>query len=192
MLGLLKKFENKYCIKPLSKLSFQPGDTVVVSTAILDGTKTKIQKFKGVVIQRRHKGSSGETFTVYKLSNGIKVEKTFSINSPNIKSIEVVNCGVVRRAKLFYLRDAKGKKLKIKNKIITKNNSNTIPFDTNTTILTENIDNAMNVTEETLSTDSTSEENVVSNTSDTNVEDNTSTTNVEDNTSTTHTSQEKI
>ena len=86
MLGLLKKFENKYCIKPISKLEFKPGDTIVVSTTVLDGTKTKTQKFQGIVIQRRHKGSSGETFTVFKLSNGIKVEKTFSINFLKIRS----------------------------------------------------------------------------------------------------------
>ena len=174
MLGLLKKFENKYCIKPISKLEFKPGDTIVVSTTVLDGTKTKTQKFQGIVIQRRHKGSSGETFTVFKLSNGIKVEKTFSINSPNIKSIEIVNCGVVRRARLFYLRNAKGKKLKIKNKIMTKPHTNDILEDTNTLTQTENINNKDNISEEILNPSSKAEETIENDTHNTTVANDTS------------------
>lgn len=169
MLGLLKKFENKYCIKHFAKLKFKPGDTVIVSTSVLDGGKTKIQKFKGVVMQRRHKGSAGETFTVYKLSNNIKVEKIFSINSPNIISIETVNYGVVRRAKLFYLRTAKGKNLKIKNKIINKNNSKGISSDTNTSVPTENIDNSENSSEDISNLSSTSNTDFENNTSKTSI-----------------------
>ena len=82
---------------------------------VIEGTKSRIQVFKGVVIRRQGSGVR-ETFTVRKISFGIGVERTFPVHSPNIDKIEVVSRGKVRRAKLYYLRDLRGKAAKIKEK----------------------------------------------------------------------------
>ncbi|NLA45118.1 MAG: 50S ribosomal protein L19, partial [Candidatus Cloacimonetes bacterium] len=87
---------------------FRPGDTVKVYYKIKEGGKERIQVFQGIVIQKRGSGIS-RTFTVRKVSNGVGVERTFPMNSPNIDKLEIVRYGQVRRAKLFYLRHAKGK-----------------------------------------------------------------------------------
>ena len=92
---------------------FRPGDTVNVHVKVIEGDKSRIQVFKGVVI-RRQNGGIRETFTVRKISFGIGVERTFPVHSPNIDKIEVVSRGKVRRAKLYYLRNLRGKAAKIK------------------------------------------------------------------------------
>ena len=92
---------------------FRPGDTVNVHVKVIEGDKSRIQVFKGAVI-RRQNGGIRETFTVRKISFGIGVERTFPVHSPNIDKIEVVSRGKVRRAKLYYLRNLRGKAAKIK------------------------------------------------------------------------------
>tara|TARA_B100000519_G_scaffold131735_1_gene113711 strand:+ start:28 stop:591 length:564 start_codon:yes stop_codon:yes gene_type:complete len=94
---------------------FGPGDTVNVHVKVIEGSKERIQVFKGVVI-RRQGGGIRETFTVRKESYGVGVERTFPVHSPNIDHIDVVTRGDVRRAKLYYLRELRGKKAKIKEK----------------------------------------------------------------------------
>ena len=92
---------------------FQVGDTVKVYGRIVEGNRTRTQVFEGTVIKRQG-GSNRETFTVRKSSNGVGVEKTWPLHSPNVEKIEVVRKGKVRRAKLNYLRDRVGKKAKVK------------------------------------------------------------------------------
>ena len=92
---------------------FNVGDTVKVYGKIKEGNRERIQVFEGVVLKRQG-GSNRETFTVRKLSNGVGVEKTWPLHSPNVEKIEVVRRGKVRRAKLFYLRDRVGKAAKVK------------------------------------------------------------------------------
>ena len=92
---------------------FNVGDTVRVHGKIKEGNRERIQIFEGTVIKIQG-GSNRETFTVRKSSNGIGVEKTWPLHSPNVEKIEVVRKGKVRRAKLFYLRDRVGKKAKVK------------------------------------------------------------------------------
>lgn len=92
---------------------FRPGDTVRVHVKILEGNRERIQAFEGVVIKRRGGGIS-ETFTVRKVSYGVGVERTFPLHSPKIAKLEVVRRGKVRRAKLYYLRNLRGKAARIK------------------------------------------------------------------------------
>lgn len=94
---------------------FGPGDTISVHYKIKEGNKERVQVFQGVVIQRRGSGFT-ETFTVRKMSNGVGVERIFPISTPNIDKIEVNKEGKVRRARIFYLRDRKGKSARIKEK----------------------------------------------------------------------------
>src|SRR5688500_19030636 len=94
---------------------FRPGDTVKVHVRVVEGTRERIQVFQGVVI-RRQGGGVRETFTVRKVSFGVGVERTFPVHSPIISKIEPVTRGDVRRAKLYYLRDLRGKAAKIKEK----------------------------------------------------------------------------
>jgi large subunit ribosomal protein L19 len=100
--------------------AFRVGDTVAVSVRIKEGDKERIQVFKGVVIRHR-RGTADASFTVRKMSYGIGVERIFPLNSPNIDKIEMVGEGRVRRAKLYYLRELRGKaaKVKPKNKFLT-------------------------------------------------------------------------
>lgn len=100
--------------------SFKAGDEIVVCVAYKENGKERIQKIRGNVIQRRHPNTSGETFTIMKKTEGVGVEMTFFMNSPLIKSIEVLNRAKVRRARLFYLRRSRAK---IKYKILRKNNN---------------------------------------------------------------------
>jgi large subunit ribosomal protein L19 len=95
--------------------AFRPGDTVKVNVKVVEGNRSRVQAFQGVVI-RRHGGGVRETFTVRKISFGVGVERTFPVHSPTLESIEVVTRGDVRRAKLYYLRALRGKKAKIKEK----------------------------------------------------------------------------
>ena len=94
---------------------FRPGDTVKVHVKVVEGNRSRIQVFQGVVI-RRHGGGVRETFTVRKVSFGVGVERTFPLHTPIVEKIELVTRGDVRRAKLYYLRDLTGKKAKIKEK----------------------------------------------------------------------------
>jgi large subunit ribosomal protein L19 len=94
---------------------FGPGDTVKVYVKIKEGDKERIQVFEGVVIRKR-KGNMGATFTVRKVSYGIGVERIFPLHSPAIEKIEVVKKGKVRRSRLYYLRELKGKAARIKEK----------------------------------------------------------------------------
>ncbi|HVM51879.1 MAG TPA: 50S ribosomal protein L19 [Acidimicrobiales bacterium] len=95
--------------------AFSPGDTVKVHVRVVEGTRERIQVFQGVVIRRQGDGVR-ETFTVRKVSFGVGVERTFPVHSPIIQKIEVDRLGDVRRAKLYYLRDLRGKAAKIKEK----------------------------------------------------------------------------
>ena len=99
--------------------SFNIGDTVRVHAKIVEGSKERIQVFEGVVLKRQH-GGLRETFTVRRLSYGVGVEKTWPLHSPRVDRVEVVRRGIVRRAKLFYLRDRIGKAAKVKEAIYTK------------------------------------------------------------------------
>lgn len=95
--------------------SFQPGDTVRVHLRVVEGEKERVQVFEGVIIARKG-GGIRETFTVRKISYGIGVERMFPLHSPRIEKIEVVRRGKVRRAKLYYLRQRRGKAARIKEK----------------------------------------------------------------------------
>jgi large subunit ribosomal protein L19 len=96
---------------------FRAGDTVRVHARIVEGSKERVQVFEGVVIKRPGDNSANATFTVRKVSYNIGVERTFLLYSPRIEKIEVVNRGVVRRSRLFYLRPLRGKKARIKTRI---------------------------------------------------------------------------
>lgn len=95
--------------------SFRPGDTLKVNVRVREGEKERIQAFEGVCIARKHGGVS-ETFTVRKISSGIGVERIFPMHSPSIESIKVVRQGRVRRAKLYYLRNLRGKAARIEER----------------------------------------------------------------------------
>ncbi len=94
---------------------FRAGDTVKVHIRIVEGNKERIQIFQGVVIKRK-RGNMNATFTVRKISHGVGVEKTFALHSPRIETIEVVTKGRVRRSRLYYLRDRRGKAARIRER----------------------------------------------------------------------------
>ncbi|MDT8901261.1 50S ribosomal protein L19 [Anaeroselena agilis] len=94
---------------------FKPGDTVRVHVKVVEGTRERIQVFEGAVIRRQGSGAR-ETFTVRRISYGVGVERTFPVHSPRVEKIEVARRGVVRRAKLYYLRNLTGKAARIKEK----------------------------------------------------------------------------
>ena len=96
--------------------SFRSGDTINVGVKVVEGTKSRVQNFEGVVIAKSSGGGMDKTFTVRKISNGVGVERIFPLNSPNIESIKIVKKGKVRRAKLYYLRNLKGKASRIKER----------------------------------------------------------------------------
>ncbi|CAJ1315603.1 50S ribosomal protein L19 [Paenibacillus sp. PK4536] len=93
--------------------NFRAGDTLKVHVKVIEGTRERVQLFEGVVIKRQG-GGIGETFTVRKISYGVGVERTFPVNSPKIDKLEVARRGKVRRAKLYYLRELRGKAARIK------------------------------------------------------------------------------
>ena len=95
--------------------AFRAGDTVKVHVKVVEGNRSRIQVFQGVCI-RRHGGGIGETFTVRKISFGVGVERTFPLHTPIIDKIEVVTRGDVRRAKLYYLRELRGKAARIRER----------------------------------------------------------------------------
>ena len=95
---------------------FAPGDTVIVSVSVVEGTRKRVQAYEGVVIAKRNRGLNS-SFIVRKISSGEGVERTFQLYSPLIANIEVKRRGDVRRAKLYYLRDRSGKSARIKEKL---------------------------------------------------------------------------
>ena len=108
---IIKNIEAEQMKQELTE--FRVGDTIKVHGKVKEGNRERIQVFEGTVIKRQG-GGNRETFTVRKNSNGIGVEKTWPLHSPNVEKIEVVRRGKVRRAKLFYLRDRVGKRAKVK------------------------------------------------------------------------------
>ncbi|AZO95588.1 50S ribosomal protein L19 [Iocasia frigidifontis] len=94
---------------------FSPGDTLKMMVKVVEGGKERLQPFEGVVIKRQS-GGLRETFTIRKVSHGVAVERTFPLHSPKIASIKLLRRGDVRRAKLYYLRERKGKAARIKEK----------------------------------------------------------------------------
>lgn len=94
---------------------FRPGDTVRVHIRIIEGSKERVQIFQGVVLKCKH-GSMNASFTVRKISHGVGVEKTFALHSPRLEKIEVVTAGRVRRSRLYYLRERRGKAARIRER----------------------------------------------------------------------------
>ena len=113
MVDYIKQLEEEQSKK--EKSEFETGDTVEVHQKIIEGTRERVQIFKGIVIAKKH-GSSKETFTVRKISKGVGVEKIFQLHSPNVVKVEVLKKGKTRRAKLYYLRGRVGKSSKVKEK----------------------------------------------------------------------------
>jgi large subunit ribosomal protein L19 len=101
--------------------AFKPGDTVNVHVRVVEGDKERIQQYQGVVIGIQNSGAN-RTFTVRKISNGVGVERIFPMYSPKIAKVELVRHGSVRRAKLYYLRNLRGKAARIKEKMIDRSN----------------------------------------------------------------------
>ncbi len=114
-MDLIKIAEQAFAGEKREYPEFKAGDTLTVTYKIKEGDKERLQKFRGVVIQRRGAGST-ETFTIRKVSNGVGVERIFPIASPFIESIVLEKRGKVRRARIFYLRNLTGKKARIKEK----------------------------------------------------------------------------
>ena len=94
---------------------FRPGDTVKVHIRIIEGNKERVQVYQGVVI-RRKRGNMNATFTVRKISHGVGVEKTFALHSPRFEKVEIVTRGRVRRSRLYYLRELRGKAARIRER----------------------------------------------------------------------------
>ena len=114
MNDIIKEIENEQLKAEVPE--FAVGDTVRVHGKIKEGNRERIQIFEGIVLKKQ--GTSNRaTFTVRKTSNGVGVEKTWPLHSPNVEKIEVVRRGKVRRAKLFYLRDRVGKRAKVKERV---------------------------------------------------------------------------
>jgi large subunit ribosomal protein L19 len=114
MSTLLKFVEETFAVKT-NHPKFKAGDTVTVHYKIREGEKERVQQYQGVVIQRNSSGAT-ESFTVRKISNSVGVERIFPVNSPYIDKVEINKVGVVRRARLFYLRELTGKAARIAEK----------------------------------------------------------------------------
>lgn len=113
---LIKFVESEFSGNKDKHPNFGAGDTITVHIKIIEGTKERIQVFQGTVIQRRNVGTTGETFTIRKVSNGIGVERILPILSPSIDKIDLIRRGKVRRARVFYLRGKQGKAARVKEK----------------------------------------------------------------------------
>ena len=113
MQDIIKEVQKEYLRDDIP--DFKAGDTVTVYYKIREGNKERVQPFQGIVLQRRGSGGT-ETFTVRKISEGIGVERIFPVHSPNIQRVEINKRGMVRRARIFYLRALSGKKARIKEK----------------------------------------------------------------------------
>ena len=111
---IIKEIEQAQLKESVDK--FSVGDTVKVYGKIKEGNRERVQVFEGTVLKIQG-GSNRETFTVRKISNGVGVEKTWPMHSPNVEKVDIIRSGRVRRAKLYYLRDRVGKASKVKEKI---------------------------------------------------------------------------
>jgi large subunit ribosomal protein L19 len=121
-MNLIEKIEQEEIARLTSNKvipSFAPGDTLIVSVNVVEGTRKRVQAFEGVVIAKRNRGLNS-SFIVRKISSGEGVERTFQTYSPLIASIEVKRRGDVRRAKLYYLRERSGKSARIKEKLVAR------------------------------------------------------------------------
>ena len=116
---IIESLERGYQKDPKAIPEFRPGDTLRINIKVREGDKERLQAFEGVVIARRYNGLR-ENFTIRKISYGVGVERTFLFHSPSLADITVVRRGKVARAKLFYLRGRVGKKTRVKDKIIKK------------------------------------------------------------------------
>lgn len=114
-MDLIKVAEQAFAQEVKKFPAFKAGDTVTVTYRIKEENKERLQKFRGVVIQRRGQGTT-QTFTVRKISNGVGVERIFPLYSPFISEIELNKSGKVRRARIFYIRELTGKKARIKER----------------------------------------------------------------------------
>ncbi|WP_029893522.1 50S ribosomal protein L19 [Desulfohalovibrio reitneri] len=112
-MDIVRKIEREH--QRIDIPQFRPGDTVKVHFRIIEGDKERIQVFQGAVIRKR-KGTTDSTFTVRKVSDGVGVERVFPMHSPFIERVEVVNRGRVRRSRLYYLRNLKGKAARIRTR----------------------------------------------------------------------------
>lgn len=112
-----EQMEKLVAERPISE--FQPGDTLRVSVKVVEGTRERVQAFEGVCIARKNAGINS-SFTVRKISYGEGVERVFPLYSPRIEGIEVVRTGDVRRAKLYYLRDRRGKSARIAERVVRR------------------------------------------------------------------------
>ena len=141
----LRVFEDILRAENKNKISsfpdFRRGDTIEVKIKVTDGDKVRFQNFRGVVVQRRNCGTSGETFTVRTVLDGVSVERVFNLFSKFIEGITFIKEGVTRRARLFYLRRGK---FKIKNKFVAKSESDSVKNDElskdDGSVVEENID----------------------------------------------------
>ncbi|WP_297022067.1 50S ribosomal protein L19 [Dialister sp.] len=113
MVNIIETLENEQLRKDIPE--FRPGDTVRVHVKVIEGKTERVQVFEGIVIARKNAGVR-ETFTVRRISYGVGVERTFLVHSPRLEKIEVKRRGIVRRAKLFYLRGLSGKAARIKER----------------------------------------------------------------------------
>jgi large subunit ribosomal protein L19 len=117
MSNIINEIEREYLRNDIP--AFRPGDTVKVHVKVVEGTRERIQAYEGVCIRRQGAGLN-ETFTVRRISYGVGVERTFPVHSPRLAQIDVVRRGVVRRAKLYYLRALTGKAARIREKTFVK------------------------------------------------------------------------
>ena len=115
-MSLLLDYVKQQLTPKTSHPNFKAGDTVTVHYKIKEGDKERVQQFTGVVVQRKNERATA-SFTVRKISNGLGVERIFPVASPFIEKIEIAKVGVVRRAKLFYIRERTGKAARIREKI---------------------------------------------------------------------------
>ena len=122
MTDLIRQLEATITARKLP--DFSPGDTVVVQVKVVEGTRERLQAFEGVVIAKRNRGANS-SFTVRKISHGEGVERVFPSYSPMVADVSVKRKGAVRRAKLYYMRDLKGKAARIKEKITSNKTSST-------------------------------------------------------------------
>ncbi len=113
MSNMIEQIEKEYLRSDIP--AFRPGDTVRVHVKVVEGTRERIQAYEGVVIKRQG-GGLNETFTVRRISYGVGVERTFPVHSPRLAQIELVRHGIVRRAKLYYLRELTGKAARIRER----------------------------------------------------------------------------
>jgi large subunit ribosomal protein L19 len=122
MTDIIRQLEASITARKLP--DFSPGDTVVVQVKVVEGTRERLQAFEGVVIAKRNRGANS-SFTVRKISHGEGVERVFPSYSPMVADVSVKRKGAVRRAKLYYMRDLKGKAARIKEKITSNKPSST-------------------------------------------------------------------